>query len=346
MANLIEQMNVLKGLRDEDLTVELQQPSGRAPPFLVATEIQRRKDMRQRYEGEQARRKPRTTVLEDLVSNAMPPMPAMQSQPAGAPPPSTGGLDAAVGFADGGMVDLNDIAARYNKRLESLSGDRDRARAMALLAASAGILGGGSSNFGKNLGAGMAAGIDAYNTGIKTVDSEETDLLRNLADIGQAQNSNRLADMDRTFRERELDLQEQRLTTERKPTDVLTFEYYQSLDPAGKAEYERLNPAYNPNALTNDMRKIDDANKVFENALKAIPEPTIVEPGKEIEVAREQQKQAAILAYPRWVSILGPEGAAAMARQYGLTDGDLLLSTGSGSGGAVLDEKDPLGLGL
>ena len=198
MANLIEQMNALKGLRDEDLAVELQQPTGRAAPFLVATEISRRKDMRQRYEGEQARRKPQTTVMEDLVTQAM--VPSAPGRQMGQPP--GGGINMAVqGFKVGGPIDLEAIGARYNEQLEGLGDDRDRARAMALLAASAGILGRGSSNFGRNLGAGVASGLDAYSSGLKAVDSREADLLRGMADVGQAQQQFELSQLDRSLRE-------------------------------------------------------------------------------------------------------------------------------------------------
>jgi hypothetical protein len=188
--NLIEQANVLKGLDDMTLQAEMQSPSGAAPPFLVLTEIGRRKDMRQRFAAEAARQKPSTTVVEDIAFGAMPSMPS-------------GGIGDAVaapqGFASGGLVDAvpsySSLRERVNTSLTNLTGDRDRARALALLAASAGILGGGSSNTLKNLGAGINAGVNAYAGQLEHVDSREAALLRNLQDID-------LAELDQQYRER------------------------------------------------------------------------------------------------------------------------------------------------
>ena len=213
MANLIDQMNILKGLDDAALQAELQAPSGAAPPFLVATEVGRRKDMRQRYEGEMARRKPSTTVVEDLASTP--------GTAVGAPPTDATGIAAAQpgpepapqGFANGGIVDAigyNDIAQRYQDRLSGLGSDKDRARALALLAAGAGIMGGGHSNTLRNIGAGISAGVGSYSEALKGIDSEELALMRGIADVGQLQHQEELAAMDRDFRERQLTSQEER----------------------------------------------------------------------------------------------------------------------------------------
>ena len=127
MPNLIEQMNVLKGLSDEALNGEMGAPSGSVPPYLVLSEVNRRKDMRQRYEGQQAQRAKRTTVMEDLVGPMAVPMMAQ-----GAPAPSGIGAVAqpeVQGFADGGIIDYADIAQKYQERLGGLGEDRDPARA-------------------------------------------------------------------------------------------------------------------------------------------------------------------------------------------------------------------------
>jgi hypothetical protein len=353
MANLIEQMNVLKGLDDSALQGEIQSPSGAAPPFLVLTELSRRKDMRQRYEGEKARQKPSTTVVED-ISFGLPAQPAsMQGGLNDAMDRSTqgfaaGGLVEAVpGYADGGAVDYADIAARYNERLSGLGADKDRARALALLAASGAIMGGGSSNTLSNIGGGISAFAGSYGDQLKGIDSEELALLRGITDIGQAQSQMDLAQIDADFRERQLASQEKRdaarLDFDKKPASVVEAEWLAKQTPEVQAQYRLDNPAYNPNAETNELRKLDDANRAFDNALKSLPEPMFTEPGREAEVARERQKQAALLAYPKWVALLGEAAATAMARQYGVADGDLVLAT---SPGAVVDEKDPLGLGL
>lgn len=73
MANLIDQMNILKGLDDQTLGTELNNPSGAVPPYLVMSEISRRKDMRQRYAGQLAQQKPATTVMQDQLASLAPP---------------------------------------------------------------------------------------------------------------------------------------------------------------------------------------------------------------------------------------------------------------------------------
>lgn len=204
--NLIEQMNVLKGLDDAMLQQEVKAPSGSVPPYLVLSEMNRRKDMRARYEGELARRKPQTTVAADMMAGLQPggPMaaapaidPAAMGSGAGiAAAAPGGGSMQPPGFADGGIVDFASIAKRYNDKLSGLDDDRDRARALALIAASAGMLGGGHSNTLQNVGLGIDAGVKSYGDAINTIDSRETDLLRNLTDLD-------LTQQDKAFRERE-----------------------------------------------------------------------------------------------------------------------------------------------
>jgi hypothetical protein len=344
--NLIEQMNILKGLSDEALNYEMSAPSGAAPPYLVLTEVQRRKDMRSRYEGEAARQKRRTTVAEDLVmpmGGQMRPVGGIAA--ASSSTPRMAGLDGAVpGYADGGIIDYADIAKKYQERLGGLGEDRDRARAMALIMAGAGIMGGGSSNTLKNIGMGAQTGIASYADAIKTVDSDELALMRGLTDIGQLQQSLAQAEEDRGLRREEIDISRERLNTDRTPAAILTTRAYMDMTPEEQATHDRLNPPYNPNAVTNDMRVLEQANQAFDVALKSLPDPAFVEMGKETETAMQRQKQAALMAYPKWVALLGQAGANQMARQYGVSDGDLLLL--ASPGGAAVDNKDPLGLGL
>lgn len=338
MANLIEQMNILKGLSDENLQGEMQQPSGSVPPYLVLSEVNRRKDMRQRYEGEVAKRAKRTTVMEDLAAPAAMPMQAAN--------PMAGGIAAAAapevpGFADGGIIDFSDLADKYNERLLATGASKDRARALALIAAGAGIMGGGHSNTLQNIGIGAQAGINAYADQLKTIDSEELALMRGLTDIGQLQQNFANSDADRALQREELDFRREQ---DKRPAGVKTVDWYVNATSEEQAAYDKLNPAYNPNALTNDMRLVDAANDAFDIALKSLPAPAFVAPGEETKIAMERQKQAALIAYPKWVSILGQAGAAAKAKQYGLSDGDLLTLASPAS--AAVDEKDPLGLGL
>lgn len=219
--NLIEQMNVLKGLDDAMLQREVSAPSGSVPPYLVLSEMNRRKDMRSRYEGELARRKPQTTVAQDLLTAGGP----MAAAPAIAPAPmgSGAGIAAAVspgpGFADGGLVDYADIAKRYTSKLEGLDDDRDRARALALIAASAGMLGGGHSNTLQNVGLGINAGVNSYGEGLKAIDGRETDLLRNLTDLD-------LAQQDKSFREREFQWRQDDAAADRAAKEAASRDKY------------------------------------------------------------------------------------------------------------------------
>ena len=219
--NLIEQMNVLKGLDDAMLQQEVKAPSGSVPPYLVLSEMNRRKDMRARYEGELARRKPQTTVAEDLGSGMQPGGPMAQApaiDPAamgsgmgiaaavpggGGPGFAEGGIVSAVpGFARGGPVDLNTLYQRYNDKLSGLDEEKDRARAMALLAASAGMLSGKHSNTLQNVGLGINAGLQSYGTEIAAIDSRESGYLKDLMDLD-------LTQQDRAFREREFAYRQQ-----------------------------------------------------------------------------------------------------------------------------------------
>lgn len=347
MANLIEQMNTLKGLDDSALQNEVQMPSGAAPPFLVLTEINRRKDMRQRFDAQKAKQKPSTTVAEDITFGlpAAPPSvapgglgdAAAQAGPA-MPGFANGGLVDAAMYADGGPVGYSDIAGRYNERLSGLSEDKDRARALALLAASAGILGGGSSNTLKNVGAGIGAFAGSYGDALKTIDSQELDLLRGATGIEQLQQQSDMALLDQDFRERQLASQDSRMTQDRKPAAVVEFEYYQGLDDAGKKAYQERNPAYNPNAVTNSERLADDLDKIYADAQKLFPITEYDAP--DVAAAKQQKAQAA--AYQRIVASRGKLIADEWAANQGLSLGDIVV------GGApdVVDEKDPLGLGL
>src|SRR5690606_29244711 len=93
--NLIEQMEILRGLSDQQLAAEMQTPSGGAAPFMVATELSRRKDMRDRYMNEAARQRPQTTVVEDLAVSM--PSQGMMAQAGQMPPQMGGGIAAAMG---------------------------------------------------------------------------------------------------------------------------------------------------------------------------------------------------------------------------------------------------------
>lgn len=244
MLNLIDQSDILKGLDDMALQREMQQPSGGAPPFLVLSEISRRKDMRQRYAGEMAMKAPTTTVAEDVLS--APAMPGMGAIPMGGQnAPMPGGIAAAAqmgtppggpGFASGGIVDAVDpnadygaLTKRYQSDLDALPADRNQAAALALLAAGAGIMGGGHSNFGQNLAVGIDSGVTTFNTALKATDARETNALRGLSDLVHDQHGDAL----------------QRLQLAQEPNDVRTFQFRQGLPPD---QQEAFDDTVNPNA--------------------------------------------------------------------------------------------------
>ena len=87
--NILRLQNLLKNFSDEQLSSEMQTPTGNVPQFLVLTEMQRRKDMRQDYSAAQAEQN-QTTVAEDMMRGESAP----GTPPSMAAPPSMAGLGA------------------------------------------------------------------------------------------------------------------------------------------------------------------------------------------------------------------------------------------------------------
>ena len=91
--NILEIEDIIKGLPDQSLIQEAQAPSGQMPQFLVVSEIQRRADMRKRFQNQQ-QEMPQGTIAQQIVQggiasmgNQKPiqPMP-QQGMPQGMPP--------------------------------------------------------------------------------------------------------------------------------------------------------------------------------------------------------------------------------------------------------------------
>jgi hypothetical protein len=79
--NIFEQEDLIKGLPDQALMKEAQQPSGQVPQYLVVSEIQRRQDMRKRF-AQQNQEQPQGTVKDQILSGIAAmgqPDPMMQS---------------------------------------------------------------------------------------------------------------------------------------------------------------------------------------------------------------------------------------------------------------------------
>jgi hypothetical protein len=63
--NIVKLQNELKNIPDQALIGYVQNPTGQVPTYLALSELQRRKDMREKFQQQQ---KPESTVAEDLVA--------------------------------------------------------------------------------------------------------------------------------------------------------------------------------------------------------------------------------------------------------------------------------------
>mgnify|MGYP000509957027 CR=1 FL=1 len=81
--NILEQEDLIKGLDDRRLQEEAKRPSGNVPQFLVVSEIQRRTDMRKKFQGSD-QQQPQGTVADQItqagIASVQPPQ-MMQGQP-------------------------------------------------------------------------------------------------------------------------------------------------------------------------------------------------------------------------------------------------------------------------
>jgi hypothetical protein len=68
--NILEIEDIIKGLPDQSLIQEAQAPSGQMPQFLVVSEIQRRADMRKRFQNQQ-QEMPQGTIADQIVQGGI-----------------------------------------------------------------------------------------------------------------------------------------------------------------------------------------------------------------------------------------------------------------------------------
>lgn len=104
--NIIEAEDMVKGLPDQVLFQEAQFPSGRIPQFLAVSEVQRRQDMRQRFQAQQAGQQ-QPTVKDQILQGgigATGMAPPISSAPPMAPPAPPMPQGAPIGMAVGGVV--------------------------------------------------------------------------------------------------------------------------------------------------------------------------------------------------------------------------------------------------
>ena len=68
--NILDQEDMVKGMPDEVLIAQSQNPTGGIPQFLLVSEIQRREKMRASYQGEQ-QQMPMPTVADQVVQQGI-----------------------------------------------------------------------------------------------------------------------------------------------------------------------------------------------------------------------------------------------------------------------------------
>lgn len=356
MANLIQQQDALKGFGDDQLQAEASNPTGSVPPFLVLTEINRRKRTRDAYSAQQARRKPSTTVAEDLLSAPLG-SPGRAAMGPGAPQGGGGiGIAAALpqgapevpAFAEGGLV-RDDILGRIAQRRTASLDDIDEGRGdlfgRSLMAAGGAMMSRGSSNFMKNLGAGVTGGLDAWDSGSKVLDSREAEALDDLMGVHDAEETERLAMLDEQFRrDQEARLASQFTAEADQPTAAMrNHEYFSELDLDGQAEFLRVNGSgasdgsterrYAMNAyaqVEEDTRKAITANHEWELKGAATPEERAVVQAKIDSEVRAKTNDQFTALYPDYATLM-PE---------------LTRAPAGGTPTPAVAGSDPLGLGL
>jgi hypothetical protein len=136
--NLLEIEDMVKGLPDQMLLQQAQAPSGQIPQFLLVSEIQRRSDMRKKYEAQQAQ--PEATVADQIVQEGImstrppmqPQMPMQQmpmEQPMMPPMGQPQGIAALpspeMGMAEGGIVRMREGGDMLRAGRSSLLRDED-----------------------------------------------------------------------------------------------------------------------------------------------------------------------------------------------------------------------------
>lgn len=137
--NIIEMEDMVKGLPDQLLMQEAQAPSGRIPQFLALSEVQRRKEMRDRFQQQAPQATVKDQILQSGIAAAlpqgapgMPPQMPPQGQPP-APPmaPPQGPMMAYAGgrmpnmYAEGGSISAGQQAEVVKQASSAKAGLQD-----------------------------------------------------------------------------------------------------------------------------------------------------------------------------------------------------------------------------
>ena len=213
MQNLVQLQASLQNLGDEELQQEMQSPSGMAPPYLVLTEMQRRENMRNAYQGEMARfQENQPTVAQRFAGGA-------------APTPEGGPIISGLSemrpmqkFQEGGIVSTLPPGAGYREVYEQLleeyggrptafGGLRERLSAMeeaatereddavwlALVRAGLATAASDSPYVWQALGEGGVEGLTAYEETLDDVRAENLERLALDADLTAQEEAQALA---------------------------------------------------------------------------------------------------------------------------------------------------------
>jgi hypothetical protein len=111
--NILQQEDIIKGLPDQALQEEAKRPSGQVPQFLVVSEIQRRTDMRKRYQDPN-QQQPQGTIADQItqegIASVQPQQPMQGQQQQGQPMPMrVGGMTPFMRkYAGGGVVRMQE----------------------------------------------------------------------------------------------------------------------------------------------------------------------------------------------------------------------------------------------
>ena len=121
--NILEQEDIIKGLPDQALQEEAKAPSGQVPQFLVVSEIQRRTDMRKKYQDPNEQQ-PQNTVADQItqegIASVQPQQPMQGEQQEGQPMPMRGGgmTPFMRKYAGGGVVRMQEGGITPNEMLQ------------------------------------------------------------------------------------------------------------------------------------------------------------------------------------------------------------------------------------
>ena len=275
MPNILELQDDLKNFDDDQLAEAVNDPSGPVPQYLVLTEMNRRKNIRDSATMQEPQ--PQTTIAEELSG---------QMSPYGAPPPSTApeasagfpalanasqvtGGGAPPGFADGGIIpDPTNPFAGIAGQLSELQARNERARQnarnMAIANIGFGIAASSSPYFGQALGEGGMHGLQTYQQAQQAIDDRELDFFRSNIALAQAQQEAKTSAEKMDLERQRIALMEQEAG--RAPANVRTMEWFLQQTPEVQARFSGL---FGPGKSSTDtLKRLDKSSSLYEDELQ------------------------------------------------------------------------------